>query len=85
MATVTVELPDPLKSWIEEKAEADGFQNAGAYVHELIRRDREASQAGLSVDELRALVRDAKAGGYSDKSLEEIFAEAKLALARPRG
>lgn len=45
MATMNVSIPDPMKAWVEERAQGGSFSNASDYVRHLIRRDQERSQA----------------------------------------
>lgn len=71
MATMNVSLPDEMKEWVEEQANSGRFGNSSDYIRDLIRRDQEA------VSELRALVDEGLNSGFSDKSLEEVFADAK--------
>jgi antitoxin ParD1/3/4 len=71
MATMNVSLPDEMKEWVEEQANSGRFGNSSDYIRDLIRRDQEA------VSELQALVDEGLNSGFSDKSLEEVFADAK--------
>ena len=71
MATMNVSLPDEMKEWVEEQASTGRFGNSSDYIRDLIRRDQEA------VAELQTLVDEGLASGFSDKSLEEIFADAR--------
>ncbi|MCZ0964343.1 type II toxin-antitoxin system ParD family antitoxin [Paracoccus benzoatiresistens] len=45
MATMNVSLPDPMKSWVEERARDGRYSNASDYVRHLIRRDQERARA----------------------------------------
>lgn len=45
MATMNVSLPDPMKSWVEERARDGSYSNASDYVRHLIRRDQERARA----------------------------------------
>jgi antitoxin ParD1/3/4 len=45
MATMNVSLPDPMKTWIEERLKEGSFSNTSDYVRHLIRRDQERAQA----------------------------------------
>jgi antitoxin ParD1/3/4 len=75
MATMNVSLPDEMKEWVEEQANSGRFGNSSDYIRDLIRRDQEA------VVEFQALVDEGLNSGFSDRSLEEIFAEAKRSTA----
>ena len=71
MATMNVSLPDEMKEWVEQRAGGGRFGNSSDYIRDLIRRDQEA------VAELQALVDEGLNSGVSDKSLEEVFADAR--------
>lgn len=71
MATMNISLPDEMKEWVEEQAKGGRYGNSSDYVRDLIRRDQEA------IAELQALVGEGLNSGISDKSLDEIFADAK--------
>lgn len=84
MATMTVSLPDPMKDWVEAQIETGAYASSSDYVRDLIRRDRERRNAEMTLAELRQLVVDAKASGTSDRSVADIFNQAKE-IARSRG
>jgi antitoxin ParD1/3/4 len=84
MATMTVSLPDPMKDWIEAQITRGEYASVSDYVRDLIRRDRARRETELSIDDLRKLVVDAKASGVSNRSVDEIFADAEK-VARSRG
>ena len=71
MATMNVSLPDQMKEWVEEQTQNGRFGNASDYVRDLIRRDQEA------VAQLQALIDEGLSSGVSNKSLDEIFADAR--------
>ncbi|WP_299440627.1 type II toxin-antitoxin system ParD family antitoxin [uncultured Rhodospira sp.] len=70
MDHVTVSLPEPLKTWCETQASAGGYADVGATVRDLIQRDH--ARAGL-----QRAIDEGLASGVSDKSLDEIMAEAR--------
>lgn len=84
MATMTVSLPDPMKDWIEAQIARGEYASTSDYVRDLVRRDRERREPKLTIDDLRKLVAEAKAGGISSRGIDEIFDEA-LKTARVRG
>ena len=45
MATMNVSLPDPMKSWVEERTRDGSYSNTSDYVRHLIRRDQERARA----------------------------------------
>ncbi|PZR93920.1 MAG: type II toxin-antitoxin system ParD family antitoxin [Hyphomicrobiales bacterium] len=84
MATMTVSLPDPMKDWIEAQISRGEYASASDYVRDLVRRDRARREPELTIEDLRKLVADAKASGISNRSVDDIFAEAKK-VAKARG
>ena len=77
MATMTVSLPTPMKDWIEEQIRDGEYASASDYVRDLVRKDRAARQKELSLEELRALVSQSRASGFSERSMTDIFTEAE--------
>ena len=74
MATMNISLPDQMKEWVETQVATGRYANASDYVRDLMRKDQ------LHVDatrKLQEIVDDALASGISNKSVDEIFAEAK--------
>lgn len=84
MATMTVSLPDPMKDWIETLTQSGEYASTSDYVRDLVRRDRERRNQELTLDELRQIVADARAGGVGSSSPDQIFAQAKD-IVRARG
>lgn len=83
MATMTVSLPDQMKDWIEDLTRKGEYSSSSDYVRDLVRRDRERRERDMSLDDLRQLVADARAGGVSPRSIDEIFEDAqKIVQAR---
>jgi len=81
MATMNVSLPDLMKEWVEAQATTGRYSNASDYVRDLIRRDQDREHK-LAV--LRRFVDEAEASGISDRSIEEITADARK-IAAERG
>ena len=77
MATMTVSLPDQMKDWIEALTQNGEYASSSDYVRDLVRRDRERRGQDLTLEDLRNLVADARAGGISPRTVDDIFAEAK--------
>jgi antitoxin ParD1/3/4 len=84
MATMTVSLPDPMKDWIEAQIRQGDYASVSDYVRDLVRRDRDRREQELTLDELRKKLADSQASGMSDRSVDEIFAEAH-GIAKARG
>jgi antitoxin ParD1/3/4 len=74
MATMTVPMPDPMRDWVEERARSGPYEDAGAYVRDLIRRDQERS---AKLAELQILIDEGLSSGVSDRGPAEILAEAR--------
>jgi len=45
MGTMSISLPDPMKSWVEEQSRSGRYANSSDCVRDLIRRDRLRSEA----------------------------------------
>jgi antitoxin ParD1/3/4 len=71
MATMNVSLPDEMKEWVETQVQTGRYANVSDYIRDLIRQEQEG------VAELQALVDEGLNSGISDKSLDEIFNEAR--------
>jgi len=84
MATMTVSLPDPMKDWIESQIQKGDYASVSDYVRDLVRRDRDRREHILSLDELRAKLAQSQDSGISERTIDEIFAEAQK-LAKTRG
>lgn len=67
--------PD-IRDWIESRVEKGEFSTAEDYLSELVERDRESRSDEERMEELRRVVADAEASGISDRTMDEIFAEA---------
>jgi antitoxin ParD1/3/4 len=75
--------PD-IREWIESRVEKGEFSTAEDYLSELVERDRESRSDEERLEDLRRIVADAEASGISDRTTDEIFAEA-VARAKARG
>ncbi len=60
MATMNVSLPDPMKSWVEERTRDGSYSNASDYVRHLIRRDQERARA---IAQLQAAITEGMESG----------------------
>ncbi len=70
MSKLSISLSDQTSNWLHEQAGDD----VSAYVEDLLRRDqmRKAAEAELGV-----LIDEAEASGFSEKTVDEIWAEAE--------
>jgi antitoxin ParD1/3/4 len=84
MATMTVSLPDPLKDWIEAQISHGDYASVSDYVRDLVRRDRDRREQELTMDELRKKLADSRDSGISNRTVDDIFAEARE-IAKARG
>lgn len=74
MATMNVSLPDAMKDWVEGRAETGRYSNSSDYVRDLIRRDQERAER---IAQLQRLVDEGLESGASDRSVDDIRAEAR--------
>jgi antitoxin ParD1/3/4 len=84
MATMTISLPDPLKDWIEAQIRHGDYASVSDYVRDLVRRDRDRREQELTLDELRKKLADSRDSGISNRTVDDIFAEARE-IAKGRG
>ncbi|TPG42347.1 type II toxin-antitoxin system ParD family antitoxin [Sphingomonas koreensis] len=74
MATMNVSLPDAMKRWVEAQAETGRFSNASDVVRDLIRREQERAE---KIAAMQLLVTEGIESGASERSFDEIVAEAR--------
>lgn len=74
MATMNISLPDQMKQWVEEQVATGRYANASDYVRDLVRKDQLHVGA---VARLQKVVDDALANGITDKSIDEVFEDAR--------
>lgn len=74
MATMNVSLPDAMKDWVERQTQTGRYGNSSDYVRDLIRRDQERAE---KIANMQKLVDEARAGGLSNRTMDEILAEAR--------
>ena len=74
MATMNISLPDQMKEWVEQQVTTGRYANASDYMRDLVRKDQLHVDA---VAKLQKIVDDALASDISDKSVDEIFADAR--------
>jgi antitoxin ParD1/3/4 len=78
MATMNVSLPDAMKRWVEAQAETGRYSNASDVVRDLIRREQERAE---KVAHMQRLITEAVESGISERSVEEIVADARRRFA----
>jgi antitoxin ParD1/3/4 len=74
MPRLNVNIPDPMREWVEERVKSGEYVDATDYVSELIRRDQDKRE-GL----VRALI-EGEQGGISPRSVQQIINETKAKL-----
>ncbi len=74
MATMNISLPDQMKRWVEEQAASGRYSNASDVVRDLIRREQVKAE---KIANMQRLVDEARASGISERTFDEIVAEAR--------
>ena len=81
MATMNISLPDQMKAWVEAQTADGRYSNTSDYIRDLIRREQVKAE---KIAHMQKLVDEARAGGMSDRSMEELRTEAQARLAGRR-
>lgn len=76
MDRLDVALPTALGEWVERQADGTTYSDAGDYVRDLIRRDRERTGR---IAEMQRLVTDGLQSGIETRSREELRAAGRTA------
>lgn len=79
MATMNISLPDQMKAWVEAQSADGRYANSSDYVRDLIRREQIKAE---KIAHIQRLADEARASGFSDRSLEEIKADARARIAQ---
>ena len=80
-----VTLPDSFKDWIELRIKEGEYADASDYLHDLVRRDSaHLPPLELTIEDVRRIVDEARKGGVSKKTIEDLMAEGDR-IARKRG
>jgi len=74
MATMNVSLPDQMKDWVEAQVATGRYANVSDFVRDIIREEIDREQAR---DEFDRIVEKARASGISERSADEIMADAR--------
>ena len=74
MTSMNVSLPEQMKSWVEDKIDAGQYHNASEYIRDLIRKDQAETEKILA---FRAAIEIGRSSGVDERSIDEIFIEAK--------
>lgn len=78
MATMNISLPDQMKAWVEEQTRTGRYGNSSDVVRDLIRREQVKAE---KIAHWQRLVDEARASGISDRTMEDIRADAKARIA----
>ena len=80
-----VTLPDSFKGWTELRIMEGEYADASDYVRDLVRRDcAHLPPLELTIEDVRRIVDEARKGGVSTKTIDDIIAEGDR-LAKKRG
>lgn len=82
MATMNISLPDQMKKWVEAQSADGRYSNSSDYVRDLIRREQIKAE---KIANMQQLVDEGRASGISDKTIDQIFEEAKAKHLRRQG
>lgn len=74
MATMNVSLPDEMKRWVEEQTQGGRYGNSSDVVRDLIRREQVKAE---KIANMQRLIDEGRASGISDRTFDEILAEAR--------
>ena len=74
MATMNISLPDPMKAWVEAQSKDGRYANSSDYIRDLIRREQVKAE---KIAHWQRLIDEARASGISDKTVDQIFDEAR--------
>jgi antitoxin ParD1/3/4 len=77
MKSMNISLPESMKDWVERQIATGNYASASDYVRDLIRDDREYRERREEL--IQALI-EGEESGESDRTIEEIFAEARAEL-----
>ena len=73
MATMNISLPDQMKAWVEAQSANGRYSNSSDYVRDLIRKEQMKAE---KIAHWQRLVDEARAGGISDMTMDDIRAKA---------
>lgn len=74
MAQMNISIPEPMKAWCEGQVEEGRYSTASDYVRDLIRQDQDRKR-GVAM--LQAAIDEGIASGVSQRTLEQIIAQAR--------
>jgi antitoxin ParD1/3/4 len=84
MASMNISVPDSMREWVQRRIEGGEYASVSDYVRDLIRRDQNAKERQLSVDDIRRTIEDGRAAGGTVPA-EDVFARIEDKLRRLAG
>ncbi|MCH8040615.1 MAG: hypothetical protein IH977_09770 [Nitrospinae bacterium] len=86
MDSMNISIPDQMKDWVQAQIQAGNFPDAGAYVEELIRRDRLEKESAKNLfrelqKDIAQGVSDIGAGHVQDFDIDRIVQKGRERLA----
>ena len=81
MATMNISLPDQMKAWVEAQSADGRYANSSDYVRDLIRKEQVKAE---KIAHWQRLIDEARAGGLSDLTMDDIRAKALEHIAARR-
>lgn len=79
MVQMNVSVPETMKEWCERQLKAGRYSTTSAYVRDLIRRDQDHQR---EVAALQAAIDEGLASGESERTLDEVLADARMRAAQ---
>jgi antitoxin ParD1/3/4 len=73
MTELMISMPPALQSWVEAQIAAGRYADAADYLRDLVRRDRESSEADAQW--VRTMVQEGLASGVVDAEPEDVLKE----------
>ena len=74
MAQMNISIPDKLKAWVESRVADGSYASSSDYLRDLVRQDQ---RERVRLEWLRAEIQAGRDSGISDRSLQDIVAEAR--------
>ena len=74
MAQMNISIPDKLKAWVESRVADGSYASSSDYLRDLVRQDQRERRR---LEWLRAEIQAGRDSGISDRSLQDIVAEAR--------
>ena len=74
MAQMNISIPDKLKAWVESRVADGSYASSSDYLRDLVRQDQRERRR---LEWLRAEIQAGRDSGVSDRSLQDIVAEAR--------